>query len=249
MFWLVGIIVGIGAAIGTLRWALREHRAERKPWLDLLGSSAVDGIADDGAGTIPPLTAPFTGRPCLGYLLEIVVEEPNVNEKTFYRAFTDGGGQLALRGHDGRPLGRFDLGGGGIIFPTPLEEYGKYSSSLTNETVFHGTMDRAPWQLAAFVQRLDPGVQELVWRPSQMLGGKRVYFNERIGPADRRRGITREGGAWHRRQRTRARGKATRRQRALRRDHGGRHRVRLREHAARDDRREVTRGAVYGPHA
>lgn len=180
MFWLVGIIVGIGAAIGTLRWALREHRAERKPWLDLLGSSAVDGIADDGAGTIPPLTAPFTGRPCLGYLLEIVVEEPNVNEKTFYRAFTDGRGQLALRGHDGRPLGRFDLGGGGIIFPTPLEEYGKYSSSLTNETVFHGTMDRAPWQLAAFVQRLDPGVQELVWRPSQMLGGKRVYFNERI---------------------------------------------------------------------
>jgi hypothetical protein len=179
MFWIIGVVAGIGAAIAVLRWALRSHRAERRPWIHLLARSAVEGVADDG-GAIPPSTAPFTGRPCLGYVIEIVVQEPYFNETTFYRAFTDGAGQLFLRGPHGGRTAWADLRGGRVVFPIPLEEYGKYSSSLTAETIFHGTMDRAPPHLVAFVTQLDPRVQELVFRPCQMIGGKRVYFNERI---------------------------------------------------------------------
>lgn len=175
MFWLVGIVVGIAAAIGALRWALRSHREDRRPWLELLDTAGADGIADDASGQIPPIVAPFTGRRCLGYVIEIVVEEQFMNETTFYRAHMDGAGQLLLRGQ------HVDLRGGRTIFPTPLIEYGKFSSSLTNETVFHGPMQQAPGQLHAFVQSLDPEAQQLIYRPSrQLVGGKRVYFNERI---------------------------------------------------------------------
>ena len=177
---IVGTILGIGVGAGMLRWALRSHREERRPWLDLLASSGVDGIADAG-GSIAPVMAPFTGRPCLAFAIEIVVEEQVPNETTFHRVFTDGGGQVFLTARDGRRMGPVDLDGARTIFPTPLEEYGKYSSSLTGETVFHGPMQSAPPHLQAFVSQLPHDAQHLAWRPSGMLiGGKRVYFNERI---------------------------------------------------------------------
>ena len=60
---IIGTVLGIGLGAGMLRWALRSHRGERRPWLELMASSGVDGIADDAGGSIAPVTAPFTGRP------------------------------------------------------------------------------------------------------------------------------------------------------------------------------------------
>lgn len=178
---IIGTVLGIGVGAGMLRWALRSHRGERRPWLELMASSGVDGIADDAGGSIAPVTAPFTGRPCLAFAIEIVVEEQVPNETTFHRVFTDGAGRIHLVARDGRRIGPVDFSGGQTIFPVPLEEYGKYSSSLTNETIFHGPMQSAPPHLQAFVSQLPHEVQHLAWRPSGMLiGGKRVYFNERI---------------------------------------------------------------------
>jgi hypothetical protein len=175
MQWIIGIVVALGVAIGGLQWALRSHRNERRPWLDLLATSAMDGIAEDGCGMLRPIAAPFTGRPCLAFAIDIVIEEHFGNEITWHRVFTDGAGEMFVRGH------RVDLAGARTIFPTPLENYGKLSLHMTNETVFRGAPQQMPPHLVGFVQRLDPETQTMIWRPSgQLIGGKRVYFNERI---------------------------------------------------------------------
>lgn len=193
MIWLLGPLVGIAVVVLGLRWAMRSHQRERQPWLDLLavsaadaaasgGVGAIDGVASDGAGAIPPTPAPFTGRPCLGFHIEIITQETYGNQTTWHRAFEDGYGALQLVGPDGAVRANVDLESAGVMFPTQLTAYTKLSLVHTPETIFHGPLNAMPPHLVGFVQRLPAEVQELVFRPGQQLfqGGKRVYFNERI---------------------------------------------------------------------
>jgi hypothetical protein len=198
MIWMLGPLLGVVAAVVALQWALRSHRRERQPWLDLLavrapdaaaagGIGALDGLASDGQGAIPPMDAPFSRRKCMAFHIEVITQEQFGDETTWERVFEDGVGRCLLRGPDGQLRGDVDLGGAQMIFPTPLPAYKKLSLTGTRETVFQGTMKQAPPHLAWFVQQLAPEVQQKIWRPSQQLiGGKRVFFNERIVvPGDR----------------------------------------------------------------
>jgi len=59
--------------------------------------------------------------------------------------------------------------------------FAKLAAVVGPETVFQGTIDRAPPRVGWFVQMLPPDVQHMIARPSgQLVGCKRVYFNERI---------------------------------------------------------------------
>ncbi|MDB4997085.1 MAG: hypothetical protein JWM74_4517 [Myxococcaceae bacterium] len=189
---MLGPLLGIVAAVLALQWAMRSHRRDRAPWLALLGVrapdaaaagglGALDGVANDGNGAIHPLDAPFSRRKCMAFHIEVVTQEQFGDETTWERVFEDGVGRCLLAGPDGQPRGEVDLQGARMIFPTPLTSYKKLSLTGTRETVFQGTMEQAPPHLAWFVQQLSPEVLQQIWRPSQQLiGGKRVFFNERI---------------------------------------------------------------------
>lgn len=182
-------IVGVAVGFLALRWALRSHREDRAPWLELLrvpardaanagGAGALDGLANVGSGD---LVAPFSGRRCLAFTCEIITEEQFGNQTTWQRVFQDGAGHFVITGPDGQRRGDVDLRGGRSIFPLPLSAHRTFSLDLTAETVFQGTPQTVPPHLVAFVQQLDPETAHLIARPSgQLVGGKRVYFNERI---------------------------------------------------------------------
>lgn len=189
ILFILGPIVGIAVAFGALRWALKSHRTERAPWLALLERPAphvppgtegvVDGFADDGGSG--PIEAPMTGRPCMAFHLEIITQEQFGNTTTWRRVFEDARGGAFVRGPQGEPRAHVDFGGAGVMFAPSLDEYTKLAAVVGPETVFQGTLDRAPPRIGWFVQMLPPDVQHMIARPSgQLVGGKRVYFNERI---------------------------------------------------------------------
>lgn len=185
MLWLLGPVVGIVVGFLALRWALGSHRRERAPWLSLLSGAdprelAVDGNASDGGGAISPIEAPFTGRKCIAFHIEIIVQEHFGNQVTWTRAFEDGVGRFFVESADGRRT-EVDFAGGQMIFPPSLSNYSKLALAAKPGTIFEGTIDRAPPNLGWFVQRLPADEQQIVLRPSgQLVGGKRLYFNERI---------------------------------------------------------------------
>lgn len=179
-------IVGLLAAFFGLRWSLREHRQERAPWLTLLDIAATD-VGDGQPGTLAgiateagdALAAPFSGRPCLAYTCEIIVQEQLGNRTTWHRAYESGDGAVTLAGPDGAPKGDADLAGALPLFPPDLTSYNAFSGSV--DTVFRGPPSALPPHLAAFVGQLSPEEQHLILRPSgQLIGGKTVYFNERL---------------------------------------------------------------------
>ncbi len=192
MIWALGPLLGVVAAVLALQWALRSQRRERQPWLDLLASrgtdaaphgglGTLDGIANDGQGTIRPVEAPFSRRRCMAFHIEVITQEQFGNQTTWERVFEDGVGYCYVAGPDGQPRGEVSLQGAQMIFPTPLTAFKKLSLTGTRETVFQGTMKQAPPHIAWFVQTLPPAIQQQIWRPSgQLVGGKRVYFNERV---------------------------------------------------------------------
>lgn len=189
VLFVLGPIVGIAVAIGGLRWALGSHRKERAPWLALLARPAfavppgtegvVEGLADDGGSG--PTEAPMTGRPCMAFHLEIITQETFGNRTTWRRVFEDARGHVFVRGPQGEPRAHADFAGAGVLFAPSLDEYTKLAAVVGRETVFQGTIDRAPPRIRWFFDQLSPDVQHLIARPSgQLVGGKRVYFNERI---------------------------------------------------------------------
>jgi hypothetical protein len=190
MLWMLGPLVGVMVVVGGLRWALRSHRRERAPWLALLsvpahnaapqgGLGALDGLALDVGQ--PPLQAPFTGRACLAYHVEIITQEEFGDSTTWNRIFQDAHGEITLGGPDGAARGTADLSGAEMLFPASLDAYTKLSMVTDASTVFQGSPNQTPAHLVAYVQRLPPEVQHVIVRPSQQLvGGKRLYFNERI---------------------------------------------------------------------
>lgn len=175
--WWLGPVIGAVVCGLALEWALRAHRRERRPWLDLL-SRSVDGVATDAGGTLPAIRAPFSGRPCLGYVIDVVVQESFLNRTTSQRVHRDGAGRLLLVAIDGSPRAEIDLTRAQPLFPSSPESYAK--PSMPVETVFQGPMERAPAHLVSFVQTLAPSVQRLLWRPNANVYGKRVHFNERV---------------------------------------------------------------------
>ncbi|MFO0668619.1 MAG: hypothetical protein U0235_03180 [Polyangiaceae bacterium] len=190
VLFILGPIVGVAVFFLGLRWALGSHRRERAPWLSLLDTPAaaasgapgvLEGFADDAGGAIAPMEAPMTGRACMAFHVEIITQEQFANTTTWRRVFEDARGQALLRGPAGEPRGHVDLTGAGVIFPPSLDQYTKLAAVVGPETVFQGTIDRAPPRVGWFVQMLPPDVQHMIARPSgQLVGGKRVYFNERI---------------------------------------------------------------------
>jgi hypothetical protein len=184
VLFLLGPLFGIIAGVLALRWALGSHRKDRAPWVRLLadaspGTHAVDGIADDG-GAIEPIDAPFSGRKCMAFHIEIIVQEQFGNSTSWTRAFEDGVGHFFVAAPDGRRAD-VDFAGGQMILPPDLTDYRKITMSEKQGTIFEGTIDRAPPHLGWFVQRLPQDAQHIVLRASrQLIGGKRLYFNERI---------------------------------------------------------------------
>ena len=183
MAWLLGIPVGVAVAVLILQWALRSHRRDRKPWLDLLdvrtteaadgAVGAIDGLASDGGGELAPLEAPFSRRKCIAFHIELITREAFANAVTWRRVFQDGVGQLVVVSPTGERRGRVDLRGARVILPTPLEAYNKLSVGEV-ETIFHGPLQAAPPHLAWFVQQLPREVQQALF------GAQRIFFNERI---------------------------------------------------------------------
>ncbi|HSO31280.1 MAG TPA: hypothetical protein VLT33_02155 [Labilithrix sp.] len=172
MFGLLGIPVGIAVTYLALRWALRSHRRERQPWLDLLSSGAQEGVAGDG-GELTPLDAPFSRRKCLAFHVELVTRQHFAGGVTWTRVFQDAVGRVFLTGPAGDPRGAIDLSGARVILPTPLDSYNKLSVGEA-ETIFHGTLQSAPPHIAWFVQQLPRDVQQALF------GAQRIFFNERI---------------------------------------------------------------------
>lgn len=184
MLFLLGPVVGIVAAVLALRWALGSHKKDRAPWIALLANGstsnrAVDGIAGDG-GVIEPIDAPFSGRKCMAFHIEIIVQEQFGNSTTWTRAFEDGVGHFFVTTPEGQRAD-VDFAGGQMILPPDLTDYRKLTLTEKQGTIYEGTIDRAPPHLGWFVQRLPQDAQHIVLRGSQQLvGGKRLYFNERI---------------------------------------------------------------------
>jgi hypothetical protein len=190
--YVAGGIVAAAILFFGLRWALGSHTRDRQPWLALLdkpaadaaalgGLGAIDGIVSDGNGAYGPIVAPFSGRACIAFVIEIVASEQFMNETTWRRLIVDGGGQFLLAGPDGGTRCMVDLEAGGVIFPTPLLEFASAHGRSTMRTVFSGLMNQAPPHLQQFVHELAPELQQILWRSSrQLIGGKAVYFNERI---------------------------------------------------------------------
>lgn len=188
MLFLLGPVVGVIALIGALQWALRSHRRDRAPWIAMLsvgarsaaatrGIGAIDGVAVDVGAA--PLEAPFSGRRCLGYHVEIITQEQFGDSTTWHRVWQDAHGHVTVEGPEGR--GTILLEGAEMIFPTSLDTYTKLSMVTDASTVFQGAPNQTPAQLVAYVQRLPQDVQHVIVRPSQQLiGGKRLYFSERI---------------------------------------------------------------------
>ncbi|NOU29615.1 MAG: hypothetical protein HOO96_17055 [Polyangiaceae bacterium] len=184
---IIGLIVGFAA----LQWVLRGHRKERGPWLGMLevraadaanaggGVGALEGLVTDH-GSIAPIVAPFTGRHCLAFHVEIVTREMFGNQTTWERLFDHGDGRFGLAGPDGQVRGEVDFQGAQVFFPTPLTAYNKLSGALP-ETVFQGPPDQVPAHMVAFVRELTPELQRRIASPgTQLLGGKRLFFNERL---------------------------------------------------------------------
>lgn len=189
MIWILGPIVGVLAAIFALRWALRSHRDDRQPWLHLLatpgaeaamrgGVGAIDGTARELGGAA--LDAPFSGRKCVAFHIEIVEQDHQGNQIAWQRAFEDGVGQFAVFTPTGHPVGAVNFRGGSMLFPTPLTAFRKLAARA-KETVFKGPLEAAPPHLRWFVGQLPPDVQVQLSRPSGgILGQKILYFNERV---------------------------------------------------------------------
>jgi hypothetical protein len=187
----VGPLVGLVAGGLGLQWAFRSHRKERRPWLEMLevpaataanagNIGALDGLVSDGHGAITPLVAPFSGRVCVAYSIDIVAREMSGNQTTWERVFSGGAGRFFLVGPDGQPHADVDFQGGRLFSPEPVDEYNKLSAPRP-ETVFQGPPEQVPPHLVEFVRHLAPALQARIARPgTQMFGGKRLFFNERM---------------------------------------------------------------------
>jgi hypothetical protein len=189
MIWALGPIVGVLAGFLALRWALRSHRADRRPWLALIATSgaeaasrggvgAIDGIAAE-LGAAPALDAPFSGRKCVAFHIEIIEQDHQGNRIEWNRVFEDGAGEFAVISPAGQPVGAVNFRGGSILFPTPLTAFRKLAAR-SKETVFQGALEAAPPHLQWFVRQLPPDIRAQLGRSGGVLGTKRLYFNERI---------------------------------------------------------------------
>jgi hypothetical protein len=180
-------IVGILVAVFALRWALRSHREERAPWLAVLDVSAGEVADTDQLGTLDGIAiattesvvAPFSGRQCLAFTCEIITQETFGQRTTWNRVYTTAAGTIGVTGPGGGLRGEAHLDGALPLFPPELASYNAFSGSA--EAIFRGAPDALPPHLLAIVQGLSHETRQLVFRPSgQLIGGKRLFFNERI---------------------------------------------------------------------
>lgn len=186
LFALAPFVAALAGFLGY-RWMRRDHLKERTPWLSMLAAAAKDAADSGAVGALEgivieqgePLVAPFSGRSCLGYTLEIITRETFGNRTTWNRAYAWGEGHVVLADANGAPAGEAALAGAKAIFPPDLMSYGAFSAS--RDTVFQGAPNAIPQHLAAFLERLPPAVRRLVWDPTiPLLQSKRIIFNERV---------------------------------------------------------------------
>lgn len=137
-------IVGVGAAILALRWALTEHRLERARWQRLLERTPSDSSAFQVIeGEVVPhetLDASFSGRTCAAYRAELIGRTHHLNEYTYQLLAAETVGTFTVKTPQGT-LVDVDFDGARVILPPELVGSENLSASMR---AYSGGGDRAP---------------------------------------------------------------------------------------------------------
>lgn len=190
--WFLGPLVALAAFGLTLANERRALRKKREPWVRLLSEDAqratqtsgvgvLDGLATDGQGRLGPITAPFTGRTCIAFHIEVISRERyrqgNGEKIVWRRVFEDAHGQALVTSGDNRLVGRIDLRGAHILLPPELSQnhIGGVTVYRSSSSMFDGSA--LPPHLAAFVANL--GLPTAT-KDSLFSSGRDLVFNERI---------------------------------------------------------------------
>ena len=191
--WYLGPLIASASFALAFAYERRSLRKKREPWVRMLAEDApaaagsgrigvLEGLASDGQGRLgPPLTAPFTGRPCMAFHIEIISRErhgPGGGDETVWqRLFEDARGQALVTSHDHRVVGRVDLRGAQVLLPPDLSK-----ARVAGVTVFASSSSafdssRLPPHLAAFAA--SAGLPAAT-KDSLFSTGRNLIFNERI---------------------------------------------------------------------
>jgi hypothetical protein len=136
------------------------------------------GIASDGDGEIVPQTAPFTGRLCLGYHVEILCADAGAGAgQEWRRVYEDSGGTAFIVGRHQRRRGRVNLRFAHVLFPPEPRD-----GEIAGATIFAGPS-------GAFDRRTMPAILHALLastvfseatRDALYGPGRTLLFNERI---------------------------------------------------------------------
>jgi hypothetical protein len=190
-FWFLGPLVATALFAAVFAYLHRGQRKKREAWRRLLAQDArvaaqaggvgvLSGLVSDGHGRIPPVVAPFTGRQCVAFHIEIVTRERRKTvsgwEITWRRVFEDGVGQVLVTDASQAVVGRVDVRGARVLLPPDLGD-----GRILGVTVFASSSSifdprGLPPHLASFLQGLGlpAATKDGLFSP-----GRQVFFNER----------------------------------------------------------------------
>jgi hypothetical protein len=152
--------VGIAVVVLGLRWALKEHRQDRRRWTQLLERTTSDSSAfqviEGEVVAHEALDAPFSGRTCAAYRADLIGRTHHMNEYTYRRLAAETVGAFEVKTADGRTI-EVDFDGAQVILPPDLVGSENLSASVR---AYSGGGDRAPDRVQAWASELS---DEALW--------------------------------------------------------------------------------------
>lgn len=188
VFIIVPALVGLAVGALALNWALTEHRVERLPWKRLLeqrldlrasGIGVFEGVVleqDD------QLEAPFSGKPCLAYRVELVGRTHHLNEYTYQTLFSHSEGNFSVKSADVQVMVDF-AHASELLPPSQLEK----PDLPARMRLFGGSGDRAPERIQKYFADLgNAGLWNRFFNPNRdkVFEAAQVYCLEHRVEAD-----------------------------------------------------------------
>lgn len=152
--WLIATLLGT-------RWALREHRKERKVWHDLFeravaGATSGLGVVEGTVAEAEQVEAPFSGRPCVASYVELIGRVRQADAWVYRRLRVRSEGSFVVTTADGEDV-TVEFERAQPILPPALEDTDTLAASIRAWT---GSGDRAPERVQAWVTALE---DEALW--------------------------------------------------------------------------------------
>jgi hypothetical protein len=192
MHWAFAVfppLVGVAVVVLGLRWALTEHREERRRWLSLLDFDrgalspfqVFEGVVVEG----PTETASFSNEPCVASRSELIGRTHFANEYTYQRLAVEASGVFTLQTVDGRTV-QVEFDDANPVMPPDLVGSENASPVIRR---YAGGGDSAPEHVQAWAEaHVDDQVWRTYFEPSRdkvFTAAKVICLEHRITPGQR----------------------------------------------------------------